>query len=845
MFLINGSIKCSDIDYGTNAFYIYHNFGFVKSATKSFTFENNGFIEQFRPAYVTFGNNFIKVSLGTYRFNQDGKIHYSFVALNIKDVKTLATTPELYARLKIVEDAILYAKMYVKQVIPGNVEIKSNIEFDTIQGNISPKFYWDTPIRNSEASNSLSGNDTDIKIVGYYYAFNNIPNYIVTSIDSYIKEFSNSSSFSCSCSYSCSCSSSYGNHIYVTFPSSGSYYFHIKAVNSAREMSRDTSHAKVIYNNPPTTPSELEVNGWKYYNGSSNVNIFSWNSSKNSDGDEIHYEMSIYKNDELFYNDYIKALKCQESELYILVNITSDDRFLFGKTNIQIKLGKLLHGRLFVREDSNSYSDSYSYGESNSSSVAIEDGAFVFSDIMSKQRYPNRLYYIYDRKIFNNKAGNYYYVLRGYDWAEQSAWSETCYYDIVHKHVEMYSKMRVGYDYEKDFGINRIFGKLFIRGESLFYGWLYIIPKLIGKMRICKLYEDCPPLYATLKFKYYDTLYGKLNVDTNFSDLYGRLNIAWIPYYSELYSRFMVVENGHAYFEMEFQFRDFHSDGFYGGLYVIANGYDGFNGYLEVIRERMCGKMNIFREFSYDNDYENSKLIGKMVVDNYPPEPKIFCTVGHDWQSESIVTFSWTIEESNVRVIAYEFFISSVPITDFSGISFVRTVNTETTVNLANYNDDSEYYFYLRSVGYNGSYSNTSVYEVKYNNLPSTPSYPMFVNDKECVDNIPVVSRAEYNVFKWPKSSHLDMDTVKYNIQISNKSDFSNIIIDKYDIYNLDTDSFISTSIKYEYSLNNQVYYWRVRAYDRHQFTEYGYVGRFKCNTKPGIPTNLSVSNEV
>ena len=121
----------------------------------------------------------------------------------------------------------------------------------------------------------------------------------------------------------------------------------------------------------------------------------------------------------------------------------------------------------------------------------------------------------------------------------------------------------------------------------------------------------------------------------------------------------------------------------------------------------------------------------------------------------------------------------------------------------------------------------------------------MFVNDKECVDNIPVVSRAEYNVFKWPKSSHLDMDTVKYNIQISNKSDFSNIIIDKYDIYNLDADSFISTSIKYEYSLNNQVYYWRVRAYDRHQFTEYGYVGRFKCNTKPGIPTNLSVSNEV
>ena len=500
MFLINGSIKCSDIDYGTNTFYIYHNFGFVKSSTKSFTFENNGFIEQFRPAYVTFGDNFIKVSLGTYRFNKDGKIHYSFVALNIKDVKTLATTPELYARLKIVEDSILHAKIYVKQVVPGNVEIKSNIEFDTIQGNVSPKFYWETPIRNSEASNSLSENDTEIKIVGYYYAFNNIPNYTVTSIDSYVKEFSNSGSFSCSCSHSCSCSLSHGNHVYVTFPSSGSYYFHIKAVNSAREMSRDTSHAKVIYNNPPTAPSGLEVNGLKYYSGSSNINIFSWNSSKNSDGDEIHYEMSIYKNDELFYNDYIKALKCQESELYVLMNITPNgrfdrlDRFLFGKTTIQVISGKLLYGRLFVREDSNSYSDSYSYGESNSSSVTIEDGAFVFSDIISKQRYPNRLYYIYNRKIFNNRAGNYYYVLRGYDWAEQSKWSETCYYDIIDKHIDMYSKMWIGYDYEKDFGINRIFGKLFVIGESWFYGWLYIIPKLIGKIRICKLY-----LYSFLR----------------------------------------------------------------------------------------------------------------------------------------------------------------------------------------------------------------------------------------------------------------------------------------------------------------------------------------------------------
>lgn len=839
MFLINGSIKCSDIDYGTNTFFIYHNFGFVKSATKSFSFEYENTIEQFRPAYVTFGDGFIKVSLGTYRFNQLGVINYSFVAMNIEELKILGTSKELYARLKVVEESILYAKMRVKQVVPGDVVIKSDIEFNVIQGNVQPNFYWDTPVRNSDASNSSSVNDTEVSIVGYYYAFNKNENYFITKSDSYIKESSNSNS----------------TNVYVRFPTSGTYYFHIRAVNSVGEVSRNTSHAKVIYNNPPTTPSNLKVNGYEYYLGSANINLFSWNSSTNTDGDEIDYEISIYKNNELFYNDYITALKCQESFLHGQMSLIAN-YLMAGKMNVQLKRGSLLYGRIGVVDDSNSHSDSFSYvysTESNSDSHSLsqsysgvnENGEFVFTDIMSKRREPGKLYYIYDRKIQNNRAGNYHYVLRAYDWAEQSTWSNMCYYDIVDKHIDFYSKMWVGYNFEENFGMSPFFGKMFIKGDTWFFGWMYIIPKLIGKVIVCNLCTTAQPLYAIIRFKYYDTLYGKINIDTNFSDIYGKLNISCIPYTSILFSKMRVVTEGQSSLGFDVMFRNFQDVGFYGGMFVTANGTDCFYALVEIIRERMSAKMNIFRNFSLDNNYNDGKLICKMMVDNYPPEPKITCTVGHDWQNESVVTFFWTIEESNIKVIAYEYFLSPTPIIDFSNVSFIRTVSSERTLNLYNYNMDSEYYFYVRSVGANGSYSNASVYQVKYNNIPTIPSYPMYVNEKECISEIPVVSKSEYNEFSWPKSEHQDMDVVKYNIQISNRSDFSNIIIDIDEIYNIDFDSFMSVKIKHDYSVDNPIYYWRVRAYDRHQYTDYGHTGRFKCNTKPGVPTNLSVSNEV
>lgn len=794
MFLINGSIQCSEIDYETNSFYVRHNFGFAKSASKSFTFELNGLITQFRPAYVTFRNNEIKVSLGTYRFNSGGIIRYSFVAYNKEDEKVAGFSPNLYFNISIIQSSVLFARMNIRGITPGDVFIQSDIPFSTIQGNKTPKFFWDKPSKNADASNSDSSSVVYKEIVGYYYAFNSNPTYFITRLDQYIRESSNSDS----------------THVYVTFPSSGSYYFHIRAINSAGNISRNTSHAEVIYNVPPTKPTLLSINNKAYYNGPSNINVFSWNESSNSDNDDIKYEIAIYKDGNLYYNDYINAMRSLNCELY-------------GKTDV-IQYGSVLHG---VFEILGGMEPQNNFG-------------YHFFDNISKERPQDRLYFIYNRDVSKNISGSYYYTVRGYDWAEQSQWSDICYYDIDKVFVDLYSKAWIGYpDNDKNLS-----GRFFIYGDKVFLGFLYIIPSLFGKTNICDI--SFSGFYGNLVFKEFLDLFGSLEIETNFSDIFGKLFISCVPYSSDVSGRLRIVIDGDSSVFGKMLFRNPYDGGFYGDVFIIANGSGGFCGLLETIRERMSGKMSIIRNFSNNSTFDSKgRFFAKMNIDNYPPEPIVNSDIGHDWQDSNIINFSWTILPSRVNVVAFEYTITKTRITDFSSASFYRTTRTEVTVNLFNYDDDGMYYFYVRSIAENGSVSSAAEYVVRYNNKPSTPSFPMYVNNSECIDNIPIISRSEYNEFKWPKSTHTDRDIVKYQIQISGNSTFSDIIVDINEITDITESDFASVSIKYNYSDTFKILYWRVRAYDIYQFTEYGYVGRFRCNTKPGIPTNLRVENEV
>ena len=846
MFLINGSINYSEIDSYSNSFSIKHEFGLIKSSSNVFIFELGDYKRNFRPASIRFGYNEIKVSIGTYKFNKSGVIRYSFTALKLEEEKKIGYSPYLYINLDIIQSSIIFARMNIRGIVPGDVVIKSDIEFNVIQANRTPRFYWDTPSGNADSSNSSS---ISKPITGYYYAFNKIENYFVTKSDIFIPE------------------KQYPyleNEVYVNFPSSGTYFFHIKAVNSTGNISRNTSHATVIYNSPPSKPINLKFNGYSYYTGPTNYNMFSWNESSNSDEDEIKYEMKIYRNSYLYYDSIIDAMRCKDiflycklfvrgfsifhSQLYIVnklvgrMRIDSDKYIytppaLYGKLNI---IG-FMYGKLYIYPCMHGKMNIYVPGYNGPNIVDDLYGfSYKFSDNLIKKREEGRIYYKYSKDLYKNIHGSYSYMVRAYDWADMSDWSNMCYYDIINEKINFYSKMWIGYqDTDKE-----LVCKLFIFGSSLLYGYSYIIPTIIGKMNMCRL-RNASPLYGTLYFKEYFDLLSKMFIDTNFSDVYGKLYISCVPGSSFLHSRMRIVFEEYENLYGRMVFRDNDIEDLYGAMFIRANGNIALDGYMIIIKEIFYSRMIIKRLYSNDNSYENGGLSGRMSIDNYPPEPIIVSDVGNDWQPSSIINFSWEIPETKINVIAYEYFLSQEPITSFSSISFFRTAKKEASINLKNYNDDGEYYFYVRSVADNGDVSYPSVCIVRYNNKPSTPSYPMYVNWNECIDNTPIISKDETNNFIWPRSTHIDRDNVGYNIQISQFSDFSNIVVDIKDIYDTTGEDFISYPIKNSYSNEYSVYYWRVRAYDLHEYTDFGYVGRFRCNTRPGVPTNLSVENEV
>lgn len=792
MFTLNGYVECSEIDYYTNSFYIYHDFGNVKSATKSFAFELNGVSEVFRPSSVVFRDGCIKVSIGSYRFSNAGRIRYSFNALKLDSQKVLGYSPDLYFNIIIISTSTLYAKMTIRGIIPGDVNIESDIEFDMLQHNRNPLFYWETPSRNADESNSLSEEYIGKDISGYYYSFNREPSYFIRTTDNYISS----------------------NETFVRFPSSGSYYFHIRAINTAGNLSRNTSSARVIYNNPPSSPRNLCTNFESYYSGSLDRSIFSWYDSSNSDSDSISYEIEIYKNGKYLKGGPIETYKCKESILTGMMNIYNSEHRLYCKMDVE-------------REDSSHWSDLFGL-------------VSVYKNKQSRDE--EKTYYLFEKNRSDMRRGEYYYRVRGYDWAEQSEWSNECYFEIYGVDSFLASKMWIGYP-DSDRSLS---GKLFIYGDSSIYGKMYFIPSLIGKLIICELGESSE-LYGELLFKEFISLYGKMEIESNFSDIYGMLYISCKPGYSNLFGKLRLVYDYDSVLYGGLIIREFDYGDLSGEMFIHANGKSGLYGEMFLIRERLCGKMNIYRNYNNDEGFPKYRgiLTGLMSIYNYPPEPIVTSDVGHDWQNSKIVNFSWTIEQTNINVVAYGYYISNTKITDFSSISFLRTSINSVQVNLENKNGSGEYYFYVYSISSTNSKSYNTEYIVRYNNIPSIPGADMKINNQECISNVPIVSRNEHNIFSWIKSSHLDQDIVKYNIQISDDINFSNIIIDKMDIYNNNASSYIDFEIQYNYPASSNLFYWRVRSYDKFQYSDFGYIGRFRCNTKPGVPTNLSVENEV
>ena len=74
--------------------------------------------------------------------------------------------------------------------------------------------------------------------------------------------------------------------------------------------------------------------------------------------------------------------------------------------------------------------------------------------------------------------------------------------------------------------------------------------------------------------------------------------------------------------------------------------------------------------------------------------------------------------------------------------------------------------------------------------------------------------------FTWQQATDPDSDPVTYHIQVSNESDFSNLIINESSISTMNYTSSIDLDL-------NKVYYWRVRAYDSQDYGNYSDVWNF------------------
>lgn len=343
---LNGTIEYNDIDELTNSFEINHEYGQMKSLSNTFTIENiDGKKRVFRPASVVFKNGRVKVSIGTFRVGIFDKIYYSFGFLYKEEEKRYFSSG-FAAKLKILSNTVFSAKMHIIGITPGIVVINSDIPFGEMQSNKNPNFWWDEP------------EDNNVNIIGYHYAFNQYRHYFVNSRDYFTEQTS----------------------IQLEFPSSGLYYFHVRAINEYGSMSVNTSTVEVKYNDVPSIPLDLRINRDVIYTGSTSLNELSWEKSIDQDGDDIKYEVQIIRNG-------------------IIVEQEKTDGTI---------------------DESNISSDS----------SEDEDRRFYF---YPKGHYSGEL----------TQEGEYFWRVRSYDWLENSEWSDYSSFTIRNHPVAMYGKFYI------------------------------------------------------------------------------------------------------------------------------------------------------------------------------------------------------------------------------------------------------------------------------------------------------------------------------------------------------------------------------------------------------------------
>lgn len=236
-------------------------------------------------------------------------------------------------------------------------------------------------------------------------------------------------------------------------------------------------------------------------------------------------------------------------------------------------------------------------------------------------------------------------------------------------------------------------------------------------------------------------------------------------------------------------------------------------------------------------------LYGKLTL-NYPQPPQVVVASNipeRIWQTNYNAVFNFTLKQKSEFPFKWYVYVvddkpNTIPTQQNGLISYgtaqcdLRQVGKKIT---------GIKYLHVRSINIKNIYSsNTTVYCIYYNNKVDKPT-PLSVNGLTVVGNqMPILQYTLPMLFYWSMViDEIDVvDSITYDLQIATDVNFINVQLYQKNI----SGNFFNLLPK---TLPPNKYFWRVRAFDQNEYSNWSVTASIYVNKAPQSPTRLSVKN--
>jgi len=211
------------------------------------------------------------------------------------------------------------------------------------------------------------------------------------------------------------------------------------------------------------------------------------------------------------------------------------------------------------------------------------------------------------------------------------------------------------------------------------------------------------------------------------------------------------------------------------------------------------------------------------------------------WQPQSLIHFSWgSASWATSPVVAYHWRVDRTAASAASG-TWAATATTHAAVELnSGAYGGGTWYIHVAAKNALGYFGPTSHYQVRWNRPPGRPGGFMAVNGQDTLAAVPVAPSRGSPVFTWGPSDDPDGGLPEYQVQFSTRPDFaidpgtgqSSIIFQV-------TRPINSWTMGQAFGLG--LFFWRVRANDGYELSDWSPIGAFRLNKPPNRPRDLVV----